>query len=173
MVGRFLVACLTAMAIATEAKGHQQSPDGVLRLLDHTPAVARERYVDILPRNTRKEVLCAALTAYHEARGTTERDRLGVIMVARNRAALNSRSLCSVIFQPYQFSWTRRPAARIMPRNKEAWRDALWLAYRVVVKNIPDITGGATHFYAPRLASPDWRKRMVITARLGGHIYLR
>ena len=43
----------------------------------------------------------------------------------------------------------------------------------VVLDGMKDITGGSTHFFDPKRASPVWAKRAVKSRQIGAHRYLR
>lgn len=129
-----------------------------------------------------KELRCLALNIYFEARGEPTEGQLAVAMVTMNR--LKSRffpnSICGVVWQKRQFSWTHDGKSD-RPTDKRAWRLATKIArfaYQRYTKlsarlrKALDITKGALHYYAPRLAAPYWAKMHTVTREIGGHVFL-
>lgn len=89
-------------------------------------------------------LLCLALNIYFEARGEPIEGQLAVAHVTINRTKENHSSICSEVFKPGQFQWTRHPYK--LPSNK----DASWISSQSVAKkslSIEDVTGGATFFF--------------------------
>lgn len=68
--------------------------------------------------NTEREIDCLAKTVYHEARGESEAGKKAIAMVTINR--VNSPefpdSICRVVYEPGQFSWTLDKKAKIKDR---------------------------------------------------------
>lgn len=129
------------------------------------------------------EVRCLALNIYHEARGEPREGQLAVGYVTMNRV-VNPRypgSVCKVVWQRKQFSWTHDGRSD-RPDNQAAWTRSLHIAsfvyknyYRFmnITKGATDLTGGALHYYAPSLANPAWAKDMVATRQIGSHVFLK
>ena len=57
----------------------------------------------------KSDLKCLAETVYHESRGESFRGRLAVAQVVVNRVRMKPwpNSICKVVFQKNQFSWTR------------------------------------------------------------------
>ena len=108
------------------------------------------RYTEHITENVR-ETLCMSLNVYHEARGSTRQDQLGVAWVTKNRATRSGRSYCRTIWEPGQFSWTPRSTSSLMPREMAAWHRAVRVARQVMSGETADPTGGARNFRAARL----------------------
>jgi len=129
-----------------------------------------------------KEMRCLALNVYFEARGEQAEGQLAVAMVTMNR--LKNRhypnSVCGVVWQKWQFSWTHDGKSD-RPTDKRAWKLAQQIARFTYLRfdklsdrsrKALDITKGALHYYAPRLASPYWAKVHSVTREIGGHVFL-
>ncbi len=129
-----------------------------------------------------KEMRCLALNIYFEARGEIAEGQLAVALVTMNR--LRNRhypnSVCGVVWQKHQFSWTHDGRSD-RPTDKRAWALAQKIsrfAYQRFEKlsarsrKALDLTKGALHYYAPRLASPYWAKVHSVTREIGGHVFL-
>lgn len=137
--------------------------------------------VDLIPEATdlqdadRREFLCMALNLYHESRGENRSGQLAVSHVVLNRMESGRfpGSVCAVVWQRGQFSWTTRPVGGIIPRERGAWIASQNLAMEILHGNTVDPTSGATHFYNVRLARPDWAGRGRSTWRHGVHAFVR
>ncbi|AZF49625.1 MULTISPECIES: cell wall hydrolase [unclassified Pseudomonas] len=114
-------------------------------------------------------LMCLALNIYHEARGEPLDGQIAVAMVTMNRADWQASSVCQVVYERNQFSWTRR-ANPSLPSESAAWANAKRVANRVVAGHHEDITHGATHFHA-RTVRPIWRTSLKKTATIGEHIF--
>ena len=113
-------------------------------------AVSTPQYIQTISANVR-ETVCLSLNVYHEARGSTRQDQIGVAWVTKNRAARTGRSYCRTIWEPGQFSWTPRSASSLMPREMAAWHRAVHISSQVMAGEIADPTGGARNFRASRM----------------------
>jgi len=133
-------------------------------------------------KRTAKELHCLALNIYFEARGEKTEGQLAVALVTMNR--LKSRhypgSVCGVVWQKRQFSWTHDGKSD-RPTDMRAWKLARKIAQvtyqgynRLSARSRKalDLTRGALHFYAPRLAAPYWAEAHSVTRIIGRHIFL-
>ena len=119
-------------------------------------------------------IKCLAENIYHEARGESIKGMYAVAHVTANRVKDGSwgNSLCAVIKQPYQFSWTRMRLAA-MPKTGATVQTAYTVATHVVNGEVSDPTNGATHFHANYIEKPDWTKSMKVSAVIGNHIFYK
>lgn len=80
-----------------------------------------------------------------------------------------------VILSPWQFSCFNEgaPTLRFMrnPRGR-AWKDCV-IAARAILDHTPDITGGATHYFATYIKKPIWSERMLHTTTIGQHQFYK
>lgn len=129
-----------------------------------------------------KEINCLALNIYFEARSETHEGQLAVGYVTMNRVVSERfpDSVCGVVWQRKQFSWTHDGKSD-RPREKKAWRKAQSIAQYVysnyhrfmdLTRGATDITRGALHYYAPKMADPVWAREMITVAQIGGHVFL-
>ncbi len=143
------------------------------------PALAGQ---DNAQKQANKEMRCLALNVYFEARGEPAEGQLAVAMVTMNRVKSRHypNSVCGVVWQKRQFSWTHDGKSD-RPTDKRAWRLAQKIArftyqrYGKLSRRIRealDLTKGALHYYAPRLAAPYWAEVHNVTREIGGHIFL-
>jgi len=114
-------------------------------------------------------LMCLALNIYHEARGEPLEGQIAIGMVTMNRADWDTASVCEVVYQRNQFSWTNR-LADFTPQEPNAWAVARRIAHTVIEGQHDDITDGATHFHA-RAARPVWRHSLKKTTTIGRHVF--
>lgn len=126
----------------------------------------------------RNEMMCLALNIYHEARGSSVKNKMAVGLVTLNRKKLPDypKTVCDVVFQHTtrvvskennsgvvydakvkiaQFSWITKSIDDILPEEEDEWTESQRLASFLYnyQGRFEDFTNGATHFYAPRLLS--------------------
>lgn len=131
-----------------------------------------------------QEVDCLARNIYFEARNQSERARaaVGYVTMQRVKSEHYPNSVCRVVYQRKQFSWTLLPKAKqIIPKAKQKnkkierkeWLKIKKLAakiYRGLYKKNP--VKGATHFHTTKV-KPKWAKKMTRIAKIGDHIFYK
>lgn len=125
-------------------------------------------------------VLCLALNVYHEARGETLPGQYAVAIVTFNRAKKQESKVCAQVFKPKQFSWTIGKVSKVKggwkvansmkPRDAKAWLVALDVARHTLKGDLPDFTGGATHYHT-KAVSPHWAKKAKPVTTIGQHVF--
>ena len=93
----------------------------------------------------REQLYCGAQNIYHESRGESNLGQIAVAQVVRNRVESQKypNTICEVVWQPKQFSWTHDGRSD-EPKDRKAFVKAVWLHLVANIKN--DITDGATKF---------------------------
>jgi spore germination cell wall hydrolase CwlJ-like protein len=123
------------------------------------------------PLDATAELHCLALNIYHEARSETDEGKFAVAQVTLNRvrSPRYPDSICKVVWQRKQFSWTHdgRPDR---PRNLDAWKVALRVATTSNDFNRPGIVDRATHYHAVYV-QPSWAAVYRPVRRIGKHIF--
>jgi N-acetylmuramoyl-L-alanine amidase len=120
----------------------------------------------------KREVRCMAANIYHEARGESITGQKAVASVTMNRVKSDSypKSVCGVVHQKSQFSWTgSKPIPQKIPKK------IVDIARQYVVQynsKSMDVTAGATYFHTVT-TRPSWSKRFKRTTRIGNHIFYR
>lgn len=114
--------------------------------------------------------LCLALNIYHESRGEPLLGQYAVAMVTLNRAERDPSKVCNEVFDHAQFSWTLEPSTYGV-HDTEAWRTATIIAITAWDKS--DFTGGATHYFNPDKANPDWARSMKFLMKIGRHVFYK
>ena len=123
------------------------------------------------------DTYCLALNLYHEARGEDASGVVAVGNVVLNRVQSKRfpNTVCKVVKQggqrryKCQFSWWcdgRSDKAK----NKDSWREMVWLAEKLLNGNIADNTDGSL-FYHTRDVNPYWNVNMTPKLSLGQHIF--
>ena len=123
-----------------------------------------------------KQANCLALNVYFEARGETIQGQRAVAWATLNRVdhADYPDTICDVVWQPSQFSWTRDKRGNV-PKDKGAWDLAQLIAWAVLFQHQQDMsdpTDGSIMFHAS-YAKPVWRKRFVRTGQIDSHVFYR
>lgn len=129
-----------------------------------------------------QELVCLALNAYHEARGTNKKEQIATSYVVFNRVEDRNypNTVCNVVWEHKkvetntigQFSWTTDGRSDT-PYNKQQWHQAQRIAFAVYTDSVPDPTDGATNYYAHNKVNPYWSDSGKQLARLSHHTYLK
>ena len=114
------------------------------------------------------QLRCLATAVYFESRSESVEGQLAVAQVVRNRARSGRfpASLCGVVNQPSQFSFSKRRA----PDNRAQWERAVKIAAIAMADGWREIVPNALYFHAARV-SPGWGRQRV--ARIGNNIFYR
>lgn len=125
--------------------------------------------------------LVLAQTIYGEARGEGSDGMAAVASVVMNRARIGGwwgDSVIAVCKAPWQFStWNANDPNRALIEAKRpgagdaAFDDAWAIAGLAIAGGLSDSTGGATHYYNPAVANPQWASAWTPTASLGNHVF--
>jgi len=122
-------------------------------------------------------VLCLALNVFYEARNTSEIDREAVAVVALNRAEKEHRTVCHVISEPKQFSWTANHRMKV-PKltnvlERRAWKHSLSVAREVLYsKPIQQRFAQVTYYHA-HYVNPIWNRYMRVAFSTPYQTYYR
>lgn len=125
--------------------------------------------------SSQEERDCMALNIYHEARGEPILGQIAVAQVTLNRMELDDYpdTVCAVVWQPWQFSWTMDTISDT-PRDAAAWLRSQQVARSVMQGwgQAFDVTGGADHYHA-YWVNPAWANANRITTVIGVHTFYR
>lgn len=114
-----------------------------------------------------KEVNCLAKTIYHEARGEPVSGQRAVALVTINRT-LHPKfpsSICEVVYQKAQYSWT---SMGVKVKDKEAWEKAKDIAYHTL-NDYDNLKSFKALYFHSKQVAPAWGKKVV--ARIGNHVF--
>lgn len=119
-----------------------------------------------------KEINCLAQNIYHEARGEDFVGQSAVAHVTLNRVADDRwpDTVCGVVYQPYQFSWTTN---KPVMNDPVAYENSLMIAAVAVVGLSDDPTDGAVFYYDHSTVTPRWSRAFETVAVIGGHTFKR
>jgi len=117
---------------------------------------------------------CLATAVYFEARGESVEGQLAVARVVMNRAASGKypTDWCSVVKQPYQFSFVRHGAFPAANTNCDAWKKAEAVAELAVANVVPTLSNDVLWYHADYVA-PTWRNNLQEVQKIGAHIFYR
>jgi spore germination cell wall hydrolase CwlJ-like protein len=126
-------------------------------------------------RHTTEDLQCLALNIYFEARNESDLAQRAVAWVTINRAYHTGypNSLCGVVWDSRQFSWTHDGKSD-RPTDHTAWNRAQTIAAEMILnyKNTPDPTEGAIMYHAD-YSNPYWRKSYTKVVQIDSHIFYR
>lgn len=113
-----------------------------------------------------KEFKCLVKNIYHEARGESVEGQkaVGLVTLNRVRDPRYPKTICKVVYQPMQFSWTSNPTVSAKV-NSKAWNQAVYAAtyaYNSTSKF------RATHYHNLTVR-PNWKLTKI--AKIGNHIF--
>jgi N-acetylmuramoyl-L-alanine amidase len=119
------------------------------------------------------DLFCMVQNVYHEARDQSLLGQAAVAHVTLNRvrSAAYPASVCGVVWQPGQFSWTEDGRSDRMT-DLDAIGKAVDIALAALRGKSKDPTGGALNYYAHHKVRPNWAKagyRFI----LGEHTFVR
>ncbi len=115
------------------------------------------------------ETLCLAKNIYYEARGEPLAGKLAVAQVTLNRVESNlfGNTICKVVYQKGQFSWTKKPNKI---KNDESWKQALRIAESAVNNGIALANFDALYFHSKSI-KPRWANQKRKLAKIGQHLF--
>lgn len=124
--------------------------------------------------NMADEQHCLAMNIYHEARSEPTAGKLAVAAVTMNRVASRHypNSICEVVWQPRQFSWTNLKQKYHTPTENNAWDSAKDLADLFLHGARWNGVGNAK-LYHTREVNPEWSEGKQVVAKLGNHLFYR
>lgn len=123
------------------------------------------------------EAYCLAQNMYFEGRGEGKDGWMAVahVTINRVRSSRYPNTVCDVVWQSKQFSWTHDGLSD-NPKNDKQWREIVTIAGMLTAEgtlgNAHDSTKGSTHFHATRIA-PYWSDSFTHTATIGNHKFYR
>ena len=127
---------------------------------------------------THQDIAIGALTAWRENRGGGTPGMQSVLNVLQNRATHRGTSVYVEAVRKWQFSSMTAPGDPnliLFPLDTDPqWAMALILAGQMSDGTLPDITGGATSYYADSMATPPyWAATMTATVEIAGQKFFR
>ena len=102
-------------------------------------------------------------------------------MLIMNRKAADTwygQSVAAVCLKPYQFScWNpgdpNLPKLRSVTSADPVFSRCIDAAKQALSLQVPDPTGGGTHYHANYIAPPGWARGATLTVRIGVHLFYK
>lgn len=118
-----------------------------------------------------KSVLCLAKNIYYEARGEPHQGKLAVAQVTLNRVNDErfASTICGVVYQPYQFSWTKERNLKVV--DKQAWQESLEIATTAINSGLDSMADFNAMYFHSTKVKPRWKLRKV--AKIGNHVFYK
>lgn len=123
------------------------------------------------PNVSADDIFCLAKNIYHEARGEPLQGQKAVAQVTINRTKAEGfpSSICDVVYQHKQFSWTLQPHLKVT--DSESWNRSLLLARQALTNGIPGFEEFTALYFHAKHVKPYWRKKHKVYAHIGNHIF--
>ena len=119
-----------------------------------------------------QELNCLAQNIYHEGRGESSRGQAAIAAVTMNRvrSADFPGTVCEVVWQYKQFSWTLAAPEVLGLDDDRSWKQALVIAQLFLDGAVSTDVGEATHYHSNDV-SPYWIADNEPLIRLGNHTF--
>jgi N-acetylmuramoyl-L-alanine amidase len=154
---------LATVAPQAEESPREEAPPKFLAMVESSEKL---NYSD-------KDLFCMAKNIYHEAGSEPTLGKYAVAQVTINRmkSPMYKGTVCSVVFEPYQFSWANYHGRRWTTPKGEKWIEAKRIA-RDVLENGKRIHGMSDAlFYHATYVRPYWASRKDKLIKIGLHIF--
>ena len=117
---------------------------------------------------------CLATAVYFEARGESLEGQLAVARVVMNRASSGRypSDWCSVVKQPWQFSFVRNGQFPAVNEGSAAWARAQGVARLAMANVVPSVDSDVLWYHATYVA-PSWGRRLAVVQKIGLHLFYR
>ena len=119
-----------------------------------------------------REAECLAIAVYFESKGEPLDGQLAVAKTVINRTNSGRfpSSICSVVYQPSQFSFIRGGVHPAIARSGNHWKTAVAIGH-IAQNDLWDSSISNALFFHARRVSPGWKMRRV--AAVGNHVFYR
>ena len=119
-----------------------------------------------------QELGCLAMNIYFEGRGESAQGRSAIAAVTMNRVSSKHYpdTICKVVWQRKQFSWTHIAPRHHVISDAESWRQALVIAGLFMGGAEMSLVGDATHYHSVKV-SPSWQDESKLVALVGAHYF--
>ena len=113
------------------------------------------------------EVICLAKNIYFESRGESIVGKLAVAKVTLNRTQHPDfpSTVCKVVYQPGQFSWTAKRRSSI--KDHQAWQESLEIARDALASGLTELKGFKAIYFHSGPRPYNWKGRFL--AKIGNH----
>lgn len=120
-----------------------------------------------------KEIKCLAENIYYESQGESLAGKLAVAKVTLNRTEHPNYpdTVCGVVYQRKQFSWTSNKALRSRPKDNALWQEAINIATDAYYSGLEELDHFKAISFHNLTVNPKWNLKRV--AKIGNHIFYR
>jgi len=127
---------------------------------------------DFSVESSGQELGCLAMNIYHEGRGESAKGRAAIASVTMNRVRSERYpdTVCEVVWQRKQFSWTHIAARHHVITDHRAWNQALVVAKLFLDGALESLVGKATHYHSVDV-QPNWLDESKLIALVGDHYF--
>ena len=115
------------------------------------------------------------MNIYQEGRSEPTKGKLAIAAVTMNRVASRHypNSVCSVVWQAKQFSWTNLKPKYQVIKNQKAWSNALELADLFLTGATWNGIGANVKHYHTKAVNPKWGDENLVVASIGNHVFYK
>ncbi len=119
-----------------------------------------------------QELGCLAMNIYHEGRGESAKGRAAIASVTMNRVRSKRYpdTVCKVVWQRRQLSWTHIAPRHHVITDHTAWQQALVVAQLFLSGAQVSLVGNATHYHSIDV-QPNWQDESKLVALVGDHYF--
>ncbi len=127
---------------------------------------------DFSVQSAGQELGCMAMNIYHEGRGESAKGRAAIASVTMNRVRSKRYpdTVCEVVWQRRQFSWTHIAPRHHAITDLEAWQQAIIVARLFLSGAQVSLVGNATHYHSVKV-QPNWQDESKLVALVGDHYF--
>lgn len=166
---KFFIAIMSAVTITSGFAYHKHS----LKIAEEESKKIKVVHTTDKIKFDRLDVFCLAKNIYHEAGIEDDIGKFAVAQVTINRLKDRNypNTICKVVMDPFQFSWTINRNLRWSRPKGELWEESMRIAELVLYhgKRVQNLENAL--FYHADYVSPHWKKYKIQVAQLGAHIF--
>ena len=119
------------------------------------------------------DVFCLAKNIFHEAGIESNEGKYAVAQVTLNRVDHPSypNTVCEVVMDPYQFSWTNDRSIRWTHPSGPNWEASKRVALDVLKEGVRHTGLQQVKYYHADYVQPKWAMAMTPRTKIGAHIF--
>jgi len=127
---------------------------------------------DFAAESEGQQLGCLAMNIYHEGRGESAKGRAAIASVTMNRVRSDRYpdTVCEVVWQRKQFSWTNVAPRHHAIADAKAWFQALLVARLFLDGAQSSLVGDAMHYHSIHV-QPSWQDDTKLVALVGDHVF--
>lgn len=122
-----------------------------------------------------EDILCMAKNIYYEAASESDLGKYAVAHITVNRVHHDKwpNTVCNVVYQHAQFSWTLDKKRRnvMPPKNNASWQRSLQIAYDVLYNGTRVVMLDESYFYHANYVKPRWAAAKKVVTTIDTHIF--